>query len=111
MEERKYPIGGFAPGNYTCKCVSCGISFHGDKRAVQCELCALEAEAKNLAPVEDESPKKSEFFTRDEIIMAMGFATALGAKLKENILSFTEVKQQCIDYVDKLKQNPDERGS
>jgi hypothetical protein len=40
--------------------------------------------------------------------MAMGFATALGTKLKENILSFTEVKQQCIDYVDKLKQKSDE---
>ena len=40
MEDRKYPVGGFAPGNYTCKCVSCKENFMGDKRAVQCEDCA-----------------------------------------------------------------------
>ena len=40
MEDKKYPIGGFAPGNYTCKCVSCKENFMGDKRAVQCEDCA-----------------------------------------------------------------------
>ena len=32
--------GGFAPGNYTCKCVSCKENFMGDKRAVRCEDCA-----------------------------------------------------------------------
>ena len=42
MEERKYPIGGFAPGNYMCECVTCKHDFFGDKRAVQCETCAVE---------------------------------------------------------------------
>lgn len=46
MEEKKYPIGGYAPGNYQCKCGTCGETFHGDKRAVQCEPCALEAKAR-----------------------------------------------------------------
>jgi hypothetical protein len=41
-EERKYPIGGYAPGSYTCKCSTCGKQFTGDKRAVQCEPCAIE---------------------------------------------------------------------
>ena len=36
----RYPIGGFAPGNYQCKCVDCKEIFIGDKRAVQCEKCA-----------------------------------------------------------------------
>jgi hypothetical protein len=39
-DEKKYPIGGFAPGNYFCVCVTCGVYFTGDKRAVQCETCA-----------------------------------------------------------------------
>jgi hypothetical protein len=37
----RYPIEGYAPGQYTCKCVGCGIEFMGDKRAVQCEPCAI----------------------------------------------------------------------
>jgi hypothetical protein len=36
----QYPKGGFAPGNYQCKCCTCGKMFIGDKRAVQCEPCA-----------------------------------------------------------------------
>jgi hypothetical protein len=43
-EERKYPIGGYAPGNYLCNCVNCKNEFQGDKRAVQCEPCAVAAE-------------------------------------------------------------------
>jgi hypothetical protein len=38
---KKYPIGGYAPGNYTCICVNCKVEFFGDKRAVQCEPCAV----------------------------------------------------------------------
>jgi len=44
--EKKYPIGGYAPGNYQCKCVTCGGGFFGDKRAVQCEPCAVNDRAK-----------------------------------------------------------------
>jgi hypothetical protein len=42
--KNKYPIGGFAPGFYTNRCVTCQNYFVGDKRAVQCEICALESE-------------------------------------------------------------------
>lgn len=42
-EENKYPIGGYAPGNYLCKCCICSCEFQGDKRAVQCEPCAEKA--------------------------------------------------------------------
>jgi hypothetical protein len=38
--EKKYPIGGYAPGNYQCICATCDKQFIGDKRAVQCEACA-----------------------------------------------------------------------
>jgi hypothetical protein len=39
--KNKYPIGGFAPGFYSCRCLSCNSDFIGDKRAVQCEICAI----------------------------------------------------------------------
>lgn len=42
MGENEYPIGGYAPGNYTCKCCICGNTFRGDKRAVQCKPCAIQ---------------------------------------------------------------------
>lgn len=42
-EKNKYPIGGFAPGNYWHRqCVTCKQEFIGDKRAVQCEPCAID---------------------------------------------------------------------
>jgi hypothetical protein len=41
QEESKYPIGGYAPGFYSCKCINCKTEFIGDKRAVQCEPCAI----------------------------------------------------------------------
>jgi hypothetical protein len=41
-EKNEYPIGGFAPGNYWHKgCITCKHEFIGDKRAVQCETCAM----------------------------------------------------------------------
>jgi hypothetical protein len=40
-EQPKYPIGGYAPGNYMCSCSTCKKEFIGDKRAVQCEPCAI----------------------------------------------------------------------
>lgn len=40
-EQSKYPIGGYAPGSYLCNCTTCGERFTGDKRAVQCEPCAI----------------------------------------------------------------------
>jgi hypothetical protein len=41
-EPKQYPIGGYAPGNYYCNCITCKQQFFGDKRAVQCEPCAIE---------------------------------------------------------------------
>lgn len=41
VNEKKYPIGGFAPGNYTNTCATCNNEFIGDKLARQCEPCAI----------------------------------------------------------------------
>jgi hypothetical protein len=37
---KPWPLGGYAPGNYLCQCVTCGTVFVGDKRAVTCLECA-----------------------------------------------------------------------
>ena len=55
QQEKKYPIGGYAPGNYHCTCCICGNKFTGDKRAVQCEPCAVEAIKEILRPYEHPS--------------------------------------------------------
>lgn len=36
-----FRIGGFATGNYMTKCLTCGKSFIGDKRALSCLPCAI----------------------------------------------------------------------
>ena len=41
-EVKQYPIGGYAPGFYSCTCLTCKTQFQGDKRACQCEPCAIE---------------------------------------------------------------------
>lgn len=40
IDNIKYPIGGYAPGEYICRCYRCGEQFIGDKRAYECEKCA-----------------------------------------------------------------------
>jgi hypothetical protein len=67
--EKKYPIGGYAPGNYHNRCCTCERSFFGDKRAVQCESCAVESLREILRPYDQATPqgavwvKASEFKT------------------------------------------------
>jgi len=57
MSERKYPIGGYAPGGYQNTCISCKQKFLGDKRACQCEPCAIKSEAEYNAMTEDQKQK------------------------------------------------------
>jgi hypothetical protein len=61
-EPKQYPIGGYAPGYYSCTCVTCKTEFMGDKRAVQCEPCAIEMVSvkivKNNGGYQIEEPKQ-----------------------------------------------------
>lgn len=43
-DKNHYPIGGFIPGFYTNKCITCKNYFVGHKNSVQCEICALESQ-------------------------------------------------------------------
>jgi len=44
-DEKKYPQGSYAPGNYYNHCSTCGRQFQGDKRALQCESCGTKSQA------------------------------------------------------------------
>lgn len=41
----------WAPGNYSAKCLDCGKSFTGDKRATQCADCAYKDESQESESV------------------------------------------------------------
>lgn len=38
-----WPLNGYAPGDYYCICHKCDMQFSGDKRAVTCVNCAVDA--------------------------------------------------------------------
>lgn len=48
--------GGFAPGDYYCRCTDCDAMFEGDKRALRCTDCARRRinEAAHLAQKDDD---------------------------------------------------------
>lgn len=37
----EWPLIGYAPGSYLCRCSACGKTFEGDKRAFNCLPCAV----------------------------------------------------------------------
>lgn len=70
---RPWPLAGYAPGNYTCKCIDCEERFSGDKRAIRCLECAavvanqrLQA-AQPVPVVTDEMTRQA----KKQIILAM----------------------------------------
>jgi hypothetical protein len=66
MEEKKYPIGGYAPGNYHNRCATCERTFFGDKRACQCEPCAVAGKAAFDAM----SPEEQEVLLKKNAVIA-----------------------------------------
>jgi hypothetical protein len=48
MDIKAWPLNGYAPGNYACKCITCNTSFVGDKRALTCLECAVIQAKKSL---------------------------------------------------------------
>jgi hypothetical protein len=74
----KYPIGGYAPGNYTCNCITCKKQFIGDKRAVQCKDCAIEIERSIII-----NKVESILYTEKEVKELCGLAMIFGCGKKE----------------------------
>lgn len=57
IEKHPWPQGGYAPGSYWCKCVSCEQQFTGDKRAYQCPDCVIQALTTELARLRQEAAR------------------------------------------------------
>lgn len=75
-EQNKYPIGGYAPGNYYGTCCICGQSFQGDKRAVICEPCAIKSKEefeKNKEEFEALSPSQQQELIERNVAAAKEF--------------------------------------
>lgn len=66
-----WPLGGFAPGGYFCKCQTCSKGFHGDKRSWACLECAVtEANAALAASRKETEGLKNEVLEQPERIAA-----------------------------------------
>ncbi|WP_085033953.1 hypothetical protein [Ensifer aridi] len=48
-----WPLRGYAPGSYLCRCISCGCEFEGDKRATECLECAITASLSRAKAIGD----------------------------------------------------------
>lgn len=51
-----WPLNGYAPGKYSCKCYQCGEDFIGAKRAIQCLECAVKRAKHALTAAEQAEP-------------------------------------------------------
>ena len=74
-----YPIGGFAPGHYICKCILCAEEFIGDKRSVQCEPCAINS------VVEENRIVKKELFNIKDVYSKLEEAKSSIDKIINNL--------------------------
>lgn len=70
MTEVKYPIGGYAPGEYYCTCGTCNERFIGAKRSFQCLPCGTKSEAEwnALTPEQQEERLKKNLEAYNEFI-------------------------------------------
>jgi hypothetical protein len=80
-EPKQYPIGGYAPGYYTNKCVICKEEFMGDKLARQCEPCAIK--------MTQEEPDQDSVFENAKLV------------LREHLL---ENKEQVVKDLQEMKK-------
>jgi hypothetical protein len=98
-EPKKYPIGGYAPGNYRCTCVTCKTKFMGDKRAVQCEPCAIK--------MTQEEPKQKIIASEEDakiFVEAIKNPPAPNEELKQAFKNFS--KQEIIEDPDAYWLSP-----
>jgi len=101
-EPKQYPIGGYAPGNYYCTCVTCKIMFQGDKRAVQCEPCAIKTT--------QEEPKQETLEEAAERLIKLNRQDAFyeGAKWQaERMYNEEEVIQLLIKFNQEIQEVED----
>jgi Zn finger protein HypA/HybF involved in hydrogenase expression len=95
-EPKQYPIGGYAPGFYSCTCVTCKEEFQGHKRATQCEHCDIkmtQKESKNICP----KCRTTDFETCHSIKCPMRKEEPTLDQIYEKALEMESKKQQKYD--------------
>jgi hypothetical protein len=65
----KWPVGGYAPGNYACKCHYCEKTFFGDKRAIECADCVIQK--RMMYKTADPDPQPTPEFLLQRIRVAL----------------------------------------
>lgn len=55
---KPWPLYGYAPGNYICRCNHCNDQFDGDKRSLHCLTCAASMANTELAQRRPAEPDK-----------------------------------------------------
>lgn len=106
-EPKKYPIGGYAPGYYSCKCVTCKIKFTGDKRAVQCEPCAIKTtqETPKQETLEEFAERISRAHDNDNYKSLMSLVID-GANFKaERMFSEEDIDKLISNFTHDLKES------
>ena len=102
-EPKQYPIGGYAPGYYSCTCVTCKKEFTGDKRAVQCEPCAIK-----MTKEEPKQDLEKEMFELEQELDIPSSMRWHNSKPKQEIkledIFNDEKKQGVKDLIDAHKQ-------
>jgi hypothetical protein len=103
---RAWPLNGYAPGGYTCKCSTCEKEFIGDKRAVVCLECAVLA-SKRLnttlqSSLEAVKAENAELRTQDDPCFTYAFkvrAEAAEARVEE-----LQKDRDRLDFLDACNQ-------
>lgn len=99
---------GYAPGNYSCKCVMCSTEFVGDKRACRCETCAKRLQASQHVEAPSSNQETGPLWTPTlevermmrEVKETKTITTQISTKVLEGLLHDSLLWRQ-----DRLKQN------
>lgn len=108
---------GYARGHYSCRCMSCGQYFTGDKKAQRCLECAQRA-AKALEPTL--SPAVAEATIRSEtrgIAMGLAHYTSAVVMAQDNtyrrralLEAVNEIEAACARIRGAMDDKPTPRG-
>jgi hypothetical protein len=72
LDRKPWPLCGYAPGNYSCRCHTCDKQFVGDKRATTCLECAVIEAKDTLSSI----PEQGAWVKALEIVKDIAYTTA-----------------------------------
>ena len=119
-EQRKWPVGGYAPGLYICECRKCSQRFQGDKRAYECPDCVIQRLIALPAAAPAEDVRAGALKEAAAVIakngaeataaaMILHIAETLRAKGKAVLTTGDDFGAQVLQFADALALIPDAR--